>query len=208
MVRAWFCIAVLSVLVALPLAAQPTNGRNVNMVIFGNGQSDMGSYRLAGPGREWLETGVDHNNITFRFREVSRDEWSVYLHDAGRRVNIQLDLYKKKVMYSDAANPAPRELYSIVNAYAKTNGWIVKRVTFAGKPGGSFTKNGDHWTERAEGSQKPRFRFRETGRDDWSVYLRDDSRGVDLQIDLHTGNIYYTDPSTPRTVLYRIQHSS
>jgi hypothetical protein len=39
-------------------------------------------------------------------------------------------------------------------------------------------------------------------------YLRDDSRSVDIQLDLHTGNIYYTDPEIPRSVLYRIEKSS
>ena len=33
MVRAWFCITVLSVL-ALPIAAQPANGRNVNIASY------------------------------------------------------------------------------------------------------------------------------------------------------------------------------
>jgi hypothetical protein len=207
MVRAWFCITVLSVL-ALPIAAQPANGRNVNMVIFGTAAAEMGSFRLSAPGGEWLETGVDHSQIRFRFRETRRDDWSVYLRDDSRRVEIQLDLHTKKVMYSDAANPTPRAQYPIRDASAKMNGWLVQRVTFAGTPGGSFTKAGQEWIERAQTSPWPRFRFRETSRDDWSVSLRDDSRKVDIRLDLHTGNIYSTDPSTPRVVLYSIQKSS
>lgn len=207
MVRAWFSISVLLVL-TLSVAAQSPNGRNVRMVAFGANGSELGLYRLFGPGGQWVETGVDHGQINFRFRETGRDDWSVYLHDASRGVNIQLDLHTKKVMYSDGANPTRRELYSILNADARMNGWLVGRVTFAGTPGGSFTQTGKQWIERANGSPKPRFRFRETGRDDWSVYLRDDSRNVDIQLDLHTGNIYYTDPQTPRSVLYRIEKSS
>jgi hypothetical protein len=207
MVRAWFCITVFSLL-TLTVAAQSPNGRNVNLVIFGTGGVESGSFRLSAPGGEWLETAADHREIRFRFREVERDEWSVYLRDAARGVDIQLDLYTKKVMYSDAAHPTRRELASILEANAKMNGWLVSRVMFAGNPGGSFSQTGGQWIERANGSPKPRFRFRETGRDDWSVYLRDDSRGVDIQIDLHTGNIYYSDPATPRRVQYQIQKSS
>lgn len=207
MVRAWFFMTVLAVL-AVPATAQPVNGRNVNMVVFGTADAESGSFRLAAPGGEWVETGVDHGQIRFRFRETGRDDWSVYLRDASRGVRIQLDLHTKKVMYSDGGSPNPRAQYAIRDAYAKTNGWLVRHVTFAGTPGGSFRKNGSEWIERADKSSHPRFRFRETARDDWSVYLRDDSRKVDIQIDLHTGNIYYTDPSTPRSVLYRIQKSS
>jgi hypothetical protein len=207
MVRAWFSISVLLVL-TLSVAAQSPNGRNVKMVAFGANGSELGLYRLAGPGGQWAETGADHGQIRFRFRETGRDDWSVYLNDASRGVNIQLDLHTKKVKFSDRENPTQRELYSILNADARMNGWLVARVTFAGTPGGSFTQAGNEWIERANGSPKARFRFRETGRDDWSVYLRDDSRNVDIQLDLHTGNIYFTDPETPRSVLYRIEKSS
>lgn len=191
-------------LVVLRVDAQSPTGRNANLVMFAASGAE-GSFRLSGKAQEWVETGADHNQIRFRYRETNRDDWSVYLHDASRRVDIQLDLHTKKVMYSDATNPQRRELAAITEAYAKTNGWLVKRVEF---DAGSFAQSGNEWIERANGSQQPRFRFRETGRDDWSVYLRDESRQVDLQLDLHTGNIYYSDAKTPRQVLYRITRSS
>ena len=194
-------------LIALSAAAQPVTGRNVNMIVFGTDGSDAGSFRLSKVG-EWVETAADHRAIRFRFKEMRRDDWSVYLHDASRRVDIQLDLHTKKVMFSDAKDAQRRELALILDAYAKTNGWLVTRVEFDGQPGGSFAQSGKEWVERARGSQQPRFRFRETARDDWSVYLRDESRGVDLQLDLHTGNIYFSDAQTPRQVLYRITGSS
>ncbi|HUP59167.1 MAG TPA: hypothetical protein VNA69_01975 [Thermoanaerobaculia bacterium] len=203
----FFRISIAVLFVVFPLAAQSPTGRNVNMVIFGDAGSEAGSFRQSAAG-QWVETAVDHAEIRFRFREMSRDDWSVYLRDASRGVDIQLDLHTKKVMYSDATNRQRRELSSILASHAKTNGWVVRRVEFAGSPGGSLTQAGKEWLERAAGSQQIRFRFKETGRDDWSVYLRDDSRSVDLQIDLHTGNIYYSDPQSPRRVLYRITRSS
>lgn len=203
--------APMAALVAAPVPAavlnDAPNGRNVNMVVFGNGGTAAGSFRLASSNGEWVETGVDHQKINFRFREVNRDDWSVYLNDASRGVDIQLDLHTKKVLYSDRSNPQRRELYSVLDASARMNGWLVTRVTFGGTPGGSFAKTGNQWIERGVESSRPLFRFRETARDDWSVYLRDDSRQVDIQIDLHTGNIYYSDPQTARSVLYRIKES-
>ena len=193
---------------ACSISAQSPNGRNVKMVVFGTGATESGMFRMAGYAGEWVETGPDHAQVRFRFRERTRDDWSVYLRDASRGVNVQLDLHTKKVMYSDASSPKPRELAQILGADARVNGWLVTRVSFGDSPhAGSYTQNGRQWIERGGRGGKPRFRFDETGRDDWSVYLHDASRKVDLQIDLHTGTIYYTDPDTPREALYRIKAS-
>jgi hypothetical protein len=52
------------------------------------------------------------------------------------------------------------------------------------------------------------FQFSETHRDDWSVYLQDDSRGVWLQLDLHTKKVMYRDKNTPQPwQLYTISSS-
>jgi hypothetical protein len=45
--------------------------------------------------------------------------------------------------------------------------------------------------------------FRETGRDDWSVHLRDDSRGIALQIDLHRRQVLIAEGGAMRP-LYAI----
>ena len=57
-------------------------------------------------------------------------------------------------------------------------------VTYVEFNGGAFgTEGGNSWSETNKNG-KVVFRFRETGRDEWSVYLVDKSRGVKLQIDL------------------------
>ncbi len=62
------------------------------------------------------------------------------------------------------------------------NGENVKAAYFNG---GRFEQTSPKvWKEYAN-SGGPRFTFRETHRDAWSVYLRDDSRNGDLQIDVH-----------------------
>jgi hypothetical protein len=72
------------------------NGRNVGLVEFNAGQGKLGTYN--NDGNSWVE---EANGRSFRFKEVNRDDWSVYLRDDSRGVNIQLDLYAKQVKYSD-----------------------------------------------------------------------------------------------------------
>ena len=72
------------------------NGKNVGLVEFNAGQGKLGTYD--NDGNSWVE---EANGRSFRFREVNRDDWSVYLRDDSRGVNIQLDLYAKQVKYSD-----------------------------------------------------------------------------------------------------------
>ena len=59
------------------------------------------------------------------------------------------------------------------------------------------------WKEYGR-SGGPRFTFRETQRDEWSVYLRDDSRNGDLQIDVHRNMISAGWDGRPRSDLYPV----
>ncbi|WP_417416263.1 MliC family protein [Hoeflea sp.] len=98
---------------------------------------------------------------------------------------------------------------------AVSNPGLVRQIAFNGVngrnviavfyPGGSISKNGNRWTERnANGS----YRFTETGRDDWSVYLVDRSRGVRLQLDLHRKLVLYAAGNGPMQRLYNIVDAS
>ncbi len=66
---------------------------------------------------------------------------------------------------------------------------------------------GAGWEER--GRDGGRFQFAEQNRDDWSVYLFDASRGVRIQLDLHTRTVSYADAGAPgMRPLYRISDAS
>ncbi|HYC49088.1 MAG TPA: hypothetical protein VED01_26725 [Burkholderiales bacterium] len=52
------------------------------------------------------------------------------------------------------------------------------------------------------------FRFEETQRDEWSVYLVDRTRNVTLQLDLHTRKVMYSDAGSPRRAIYDILAAS
>jgi len=55
----------------------------------------------------WLDA------IRFQFEEQDRDDWSVYLYDGSRNVDIQTDLWTGKIMYAAGGEPL-RELYEVL----------------------------------------------------------------------------------------------
>jgi hypothetical protein len=83
------------------------NGRNVNVV-----RHSGGAYQDLGNGN-WGEANLQGKTI-FSFKETGRDEWSVYLLDDSRNVSLQLDLHRKKVVYTDSRSKY--DLYTITQA--------------------------------------------------------------------------------------------
>lgn len=91
-------------------STQGINGYNVDQVNF-----DGGSFIVASSG-VWIEQD-QAGYARFEFVETNRDEWSVYLRDNGRGVNIQLDLHRKAIVYSDD-NGQKYDLYQVRQVYA------------------------------------------------------------------------------------------
>lgn len=182
---------------ALPVAAQAgVNGRNVTSVKRSGGRLIMG------PLGAWTERGDD--GVAFQFRETGRDDWSVYLLDSSRDVKLQIDLHRRQIRYA-ADNGPFNDLYPITGASAQVDGRNVVRVEISG---GYYRMTAVRtWEER--GSDGGGFQFTEDRRDDWSVYLVDASRGVRLQLDLHTRKVMYSDSGAPAPrPLYDITGSS
>lgn len=185
--------------------AAVVNGRNVNTVEFASNGNTLGAFIQTGA-KTWKEDSFEGND--FDFREMNRDDWSVYLRDASRGVNIQLDLHTKKVMYSDDnGNAFP--LYDISRSLKKVNGYLTCYVAFSAINGsktlGSFTQTkGKQWKEVSANPKGNSFNFTEVARDQWSVYLRDASRGVNIQLDLHTKKVMYNEDGKARRSLYQV----
>ena len=101
-----------------PVLAQSVNGFNVKEVRRSNGalfqQQADGS---------WVEKNPQ-GQIIFRFQETNRDEWSVYLNDASRNVQLQLDLFRKMITYGTNNGPK-RDLYPIASSSSTTSGAIA-----------------------------------------------------------------------------------
>jgi hypothetical protein len=173
------------------------NGHTTNLVRF-----DGGSFENAHTG-EWLEFAAGNNEPRFRWRVTNRDEWSIYLRDDSRAMNMQIDMHRRWIRLEWEGHPM-QDQYPITEADDRVNGRLVTQVRF---PGGYFRvgRNGQ-WREiNAAGVATNR--FRETGRDAWSVYLHDDSREMDMQIDVHRNWIRLAWPGHPMADQYPITWS-
>ena len=89
------------------------NAASLKLVEFGKNSQISGVYRQI-DAHNWVEKSYS-NDRTFKFQEVDRDEWSVYLHDPLRNIDIELDLETHAVYYSDK-NKKDVEVYKIINA--------------------------------------------------------------------------------------------
>jgi hypothetical protein len=203
----------LMMLVAGGSHASTVNGRNVASVVYSAGGEPVGIFRQETQGA-WAEY-TNQQGKAFSFVERGRDDWSVYLYDQSRNVNIQLDLHRKMVRYGQG-NGAMSDLYRIVQseiaevdtrsqaapaAATVTNGLNAIQVLFNAGSGqaGAFTMVGEKaWTENN------RFSFREGARDEWSTYLYDASRDVSIQLDLHRRKVVYSHGNGPQSDLYDI----
>lgn len=87
---------------------QATNNIDVSLV-----ESSGANFVKTGPDT-WLENGKR------RFKELGRDEWSVYLQANDLANNgwakLQLDLFTKQVKYSDSTNTTQRVIYTILKS--------------------------------------------------------------------------------------------
>jgi hypothetical protein len=91
------------------------SGRTVTLADFGSAGRRLGEFRQVGPGF-WEERSAGPGGQSFSFSETGRDDWSVYLRDDSRGVTIQIDLFRKLVLYADAGNSTPFPIYDVLAA--------------------------------------------------------------------------------------------
>jgi hypothetical protein len=120
---------------ANPQAASKANGHTVTGVAYGEQGKLLGRFREVQP-LAWVELGPK-GAVRFHFDEVQRDDWSVYLVDHSRGVEIQLDLYTHQVKYKDADSPDQRVLYQIISATAHPVEPAAPPTAAAGSAAGS-----------------------------------------------------------------------
>ena len=90
-----------------PIPTVKINGKNVSSVSFPGGV-----FQQQDKTKKWIEAGSD-GEARFQFRELGRDEWSVYLCDRSRKIWIALDLWTKKVKYKASRRANYSDLYNI-----------------------------------------------------------------------------------------------
>lgn len=210
-----------------------TDGRRATTVFFaqGNGQV-LGWFGQYAQGW-WAEYDMA-GQPKFTFRETGRDDWSIYLWDDARGLGVQLDLHTRRVNLKPNAQAPYQGLYIISNAHHAggparpasaptpagdpsrqgfgTDGRRVTTVFFGNAQGqqlGRFSQVRAGVWQEFDGNNQARFTFREAGRDDWSVYLWDDARGVGIQLDLHTRRVNFKpNASAPYGHLYNILNAN
>lgn len=105
-------IAAIAIFAVSPAGATdaPATGANVRNVSYA-----QGSYRQTGP-HSWSEFDLAGKQ-TNAFVEDARDEWSVFLFDPARNVRVQIDLYRKKIRYTENGG-SYADLYDVTGAAA------------------------------------------------------------------------------------------
>lgn len=168
--------ALILVISGLGGAAQADpNGHTTNFVRFAEGTFERTH------GGAWLEFGNGSNEPRYTWRETHRDEWSIYLRDDSRQMNMQIDMHRDWVGLEWEGHPM-QDQYPIVEADERINGRLVTQVGFSN---GSFRMTRPGRWQEFDAAGRATNVWRETGRDSWSVYLRDQSRSMDMQIDMH-----------------------
>lgn len=70
-----------------------------------------------------------------------------------------------------------------------------------------FVFDNGEWAEVSRADGLPKFRYRETGRGDESIFMEDDSRGVKIRLDIRNSTIFYTGNGGAEQPLYPILRS-
>lgn len=105
-------VAAIAMVASVPVAAAeaPATGANVRSVTY-----PQGMYRQTGA-RAWGEFDKSGKQ-TNAFVEDARDEWSVFLFDPARNVRVQIDLYRKKIRYTENGG-SYADLYDVTGSAA------------------------------------------------------------------------------------------
>lgn len=113
-------VAAIAVMASVPVIAAeaPANGANVRSVTY-----PQGVYRQTGP-RAWAEFDKSGKQ-TNAFVEDARDEWSVFLFDPARNVRVQIDLYRKKIRYTENGG-SYADLYDVTGSAAGVGATAAK----------------------------------------------------------------------------------
>jgi hypothetical protein len=115
-------VAAIAVMASVPVIAAeaPATGANVRSVSY-----PQGVYRQTGP-RAWAEFDKSGKQ-TNAFVEDARDEWSVFLFDPARNVRVQIDLYRKKIRYTENGG-SYADLYDVTGSAAGLGAAAAKPV--------------------------------------------------------------------------------
>jgi len=183
-----FVFAVLTLAPASGLSQPRMSAANVHRVDFGENGRMLGAYAEVGPGM-WDELNAKGQAV-FHYRENRRDAYTINLYDAARKVSIQINLDRMKIIYSTAGSGSARDLYDIMRPEparrAEVSGANVLwfRATTNGPNPLTYRKSGrDSW-EEVDVRGAVTHRYMETGHGPEVLTLADPSRKMTLEVNL------------------------
>ena len=157
----------------------------------------------------WLEIYTP-KNVAYYYRQGAAGNF-VELYDKTRDFLFHFDLVRGDVRGQQGTETHTLLATNIVSLSARLNGLLVSHVAYGG-PGG--VHKGDYiqldastWVDRNSKTQADKNTYTEMKRDDSSVYLHDESRDVEIQLDILGGLIYSSaniDPQEPVAIIQRV----
>ncbi|MEH6570203.1 MAG: hypothetical protein V7709_14075, partial [Halioglobus sp.] len=166
-------------------------GYNVNNIQFSTDSLPSGTFKLIDQGR-WSEEYANAIPVNLYY-VTARTESSLALSDLVNDVRYFFDLSTGDIK-KQLGVAAPVSWGTLAGVSAKPNGWVASQVKY-GRSNGTHT--GDYiqidaqfWGDRKRGKSNYKFVYQEVKRDDSSVYLRDETRDVDIQLHLEAGRVY------------------
>jgi hypothetical protein len=112
-VAVWLGFVLLLATAVSAVRAGPVDGESVRMVDYG-----QGAFVQIGPNR-WAEVKKATGKVIFSFVETARNASEVQMFDASRRMQIDLLLSKRQVLFARNGG-AFRPLYGIVDVSAES----------------------------------------------------------------------------------------
>lgn len=186
------------------------NGYNTNAVGFKDtATTAQGTFRQIDD-ITWIESYPNATPVNYYNTEV-RSEVRLVLYDRFADVRYFFD-FSTGIIQQQIGTAAMTAWGSVLGRSAAPSGWLVAQVQSGDATG--FYK-GDYiqtepgaWVFRKKGRKSDKYTFAEVSRDDSTVALRDDSRNVDVVLNLADGVVYSSQLSEALAPEGRIQRAS
>lgn len=161
-----------------------------------------GTFTLSDTSEYTMEEVYSHGALVEvnNYDILGRNQWQMFLRDRQRNIDVVVDLSTGQIIASDhngafaAYSIKSREFMPI---RFTPDASVLTSVVFSNSTENTLTGTiefqhfNNIWREYSKDDILVA-EFVEDRRDEWSVYLRDHSRGVDLQLDIHHNKIVYT----------------
>ncbi len=185
------------------------NGYNANAVGFmDTATTAQGTFRQIDD-ITWIESYPNATPINYFYTEA-RTQTRLVIYDRFADVRYFFD-FSTGIIQQQIGMAPTAAWGSVLGRSATPSGWLVAQAQF-GDPNGSYKgdyiqTDPDTWVFRKKGKSNDKYTFTEMARDDTTVSLHDESRSVDIVINLADGMVYSSQLSGPLQSVGVVQRS-